>query len=130
MDPPTSAGRLSASFWFLLTIDRKQVYSAPVPVKAIYALAPPSEVFRKQSIRIETLSPRESFLELVKNTFNRRIVGSERLTRQLREMSRLVDHMPVQRLSIPRDLDRLPSFRDAIVEALNAHSLEAVGCAD
>ena len=114
----------------ILPLDRKQVYPAPVPVKAIYALAPPREVFRKQSIRIETLSPRESFLELVKNTFNRRIVDSGRLTRQLQEMSRLVDHLPVQRLSIPRDLDRLPLFREAIIEALNARSLEAVVCGD
>src|SRR5207247_5358252 len=100
----------------ILPLDRKQVYSEPVPVKAIYALAPPREIFRKQSIRMETLSPRESFLELVKNTFNRRIVDSGRLTRQLKEMSRLVDHMLVQRLSIPRDLDRHLLFRVAFLE--------------
>ena len=114
----------------ILPLDEKKSCSVPVPVKAIYALAPPRNVSRKQSIRFETLSPRESFLELVKNTFNRRIVNTGRLQRQLAQMSRLVSLLPVQRLSVPRDFDRLPSFRDAIVEALHEKHLEAELCAD
>src|SRR5262249_21148335 len=114
----------------ILPLDEKHSYSAPVPVKAIYALAPPRDVFRKQSLRFKTLSPRESFLELVKNTFNRRIVDAPRLKRQIEEISRLVTLVSVRRLSIPRDFGRLSSFRDAVIEELRDKRLEAVGCAD
>jgi len=89
--------------------------TTPVPLRAIYTLAPPREVSRKQAIRIETLSPREAFFELVKNTFNYRITATARLHRQFNEAAGLSAAMPVRRLFHPRDVNRLTDVRDAIL---------------
>ena len=115
----------------ILPLHGKQICSLPVPVRVVYALAPPLEVFPKQSIHFETLSIREGFLELVKNTFNYRIIDAGRLKRQLEQTSNVVTLLPVRRLSIPRDLDQLLSSRDAIVADLQAQQLEVAedaGC--
>ena len=103
----------------IIPLDSKQSCSYPLPVRVIYSLAPPSDISTTQSISIERLSPRDGFLELVKNTFNRRILDADRLTRQLTEDSRLAAILSARRLSIPRDLDRLPAVRDAILSDLN-----------
>jgi hypothetical protein len=100
----------------------------PVPLKAIYALTPPRQVFRKQPIRMFALSPRESFLELVKNTFNYRIIDPDRVERQFRAMSRLVDVIGVTKISYPRVLAQLPAVRDAILADLNTASGEVAIC--
>jgi hypothetical protein len=112
----------------IVPLHGKQICSAPALVKAIYSLAPPREVFAKQSIRFETLSIREGFLELVKNTFNYRIIDSGRLKRQLEQTSQLVALLPVRRMSVPRDLDQLPSSRDAIIADFQAQQLEMAEC--
>jgi len=104
----------------VLPLDRTLSSATPVPLKAIYALVPPREVFRKQPIRFETLSPRESFLELVKNTFNYRVVNSDRLERQFNETARVVSAMSVKKISYPRVLTQLPAVRDAILADLNS----------
>lgn len=88
------------------------------PIRAIYALASPRNVFRKQTIRIESLPPRDAFLELVKNTFNCRITAADRLQRQFTEAAHLAASISVRRLSHPRDLRRLPAVRDAIISDL------------
>jgi len=113
----------------ILPLHGRQICSLPVPVRVVYALAPPREVFPKQSIRFETLSIREGFLELVKNTFNYRVTDASRLKRQLEQTSHLVSLLPVRRLSIPRDLDQLPSSREAIVADLHPQQLEVAECA-
>jgi hypothetical protein len=92
----------------------------PTPLKAVYTLASPREVFRKQPVRIETLSPRSSFLELVKNTFNYRVVNSDRLERQFNETAGVVSVAPVKKISYPRVLNHLPAVRDAILADLNS----------
>jgi hypothetical protein len=116
----------------IVPLRREQACATPVPLGAIYAIAAPRQVFRKQAIRIETLSPREAFFELVKNTFNYRIVDGERLERQFIETEHLVDAAPVKKLSYPRALDRLPAVRDAILCDLcrEFEQEEAAICAD
>lgn len=100
----------------ILPLDTSRVRSTPAPLRAIYALSPPRTVFRKQSIQIERLSPREAFLALVKNTFNYRITDAQRLQRQFQHTSHLAGSVPVFRLAHPRSLDRLEAVRDRILE--------------
>ena len=103
----------------ILPLDRKQSYSKPVPLRAIYSLAGPREVFRKQRIRFDALSPRQAFFALVKNTFNPRIVDTDRLQRQFKQTAGLVSLVPVRKASFPRVISRLSSVRDAILCDLN-----------
>ena len=114
----------------ILPLDRQCSCSTPVPVKAIFALAPPREVFRKQSVRLKLLSPREAFFELVKNTFNYRITDVLRLQRQFFEASRLASLAPMRKLWIARNLSELPSARETILTELKPQQLEVLACAD
>ena len=63
----------------VIALEPHQRCLTPVPLGAIYALASPREVARKQRVRIETLSSRQAFVTLVANTFNYLIVGADRL---------------------------------------------------
>jgi hypothetical protein len=85
----------------------------PVPLRAVYVLAPPHEMRRR--IRIETLPVREAFLALVANTFNGLISDSDRLQRQVAEATRLIRAVPVRKLSHPRSLARLNEVREAVL---------------
>jgi hypothetical protein len=102
----------------IIPLDEKHRCSVPLPVAAVYSLAAPREAHRKQRVRIEPLSPREAFMALVKNTFNRRILDADRLTRQLAQTARLSDLLSMRKLTVPRDLDQLPSVRNAILSDL------------
>ncbi len=110
----------------ILPLSPHQSCAVPVPLAAIYSLTPPSEVAGAHAISIQVLSGRESFLALVKNTFNRRLVNSERLQRQLTAMTQLANLMPVKRLSYPRLLDRLSEVRTAIESDLRGDACEAM----
>ena len=111
-------------------LDRTQSSAIPVPVKAIYTLAGPRQVFRNQQINITVLSPRESFMELVKNTFNYRIVNPDRLQRQFEKTAEVVSMVPVKRISYPRVLADLPAVRDAILADLKSTNDERAACGD
>jgi hypothetical protein len=87
----------------------------PVPLRAVYVLAPPHEMRRQRRIRIETLPVREAFLALVANTFNGLIADSDRLQRQVAEATRLIRAVPVRKLSYPRSLAQLSEVREAVL---------------
>jgi hypothetical protein len=72
---------------------------------------------------IETLSPRETFVALVKGTFNRRLASAERLERQFGVMARLTDLIAVKTLSYPRVIDRLPEVREMVLSDLTHETL-------
>ena len=109
----------------ILPLEGHRICSVPVPVKAFYSLAGPREVFRKWDIRSEPLSPRQAFLELVKNTFNRRILDADRLQRMLDQTASLASLVPVRKLSFPRVWNQLPSIRETIISDLNRQALQA-----
>lgn len=102
----------------ILPIDPHRRSTAPVELRAMYSLAAPRDACRQESVRSETLTPREGFIELVKATFNRRLVGPERLARQFDVMTRLADRCPIRRLMYPRAIDRLQEVRDVVLTEL------------
>jgi hypothetical protein len=91
-----------------------------VPLKAIYVLPPPSASAGVEEISIRQLSPREAFIELIKNTYNPVITESQRLQDQFGLAARLSVRVPFKGLSYPRDLELLPSICEAILEDLHA----------
>jgi hypothetical protein len=66
-------------------------------------------------IRIETLAGREAFMSLVGHTFNRYLADPERLRRQLVEMTRVLNAVPVKRIVYPPVFERLGDVRDALL---------------
>ena len=93
-------------------------HSGSAPLLALYVLSPPREVHRKQSIQLTSLSKKETFLELVRGTFNYLVTGSERLERQYTECLGVASRVPARRISYPRVLSMLPDVRRAIVSDL------------
>jgi hypothetical protein len=91
----------------------------PLPLACIYALCGPREVHRRGAIRIEPLTAREAFINIVANTFNSAVSGADRLQRQADAAIRLVRSVPVRKLFYPRVLSQLPAVRDAIIRDLD-----------
>jgi hypothetical protein len=112
----------------VLPLDRSRSSFAPVPLKGIYALLPPRSTVHRHAVRITALPPRESFLALVKNTFNYRIVNPGRLERQFEAATRVASIMTVKKISYPRILGRLPAVRDALLADLNSTEGRQAAC--
>ena len=108
----------------ILPLNSSKCCVKPVPLRGIYSIGAPSIASRKKAICIEPLSPREEFMELIKNTFNYRILDGARLARQFTATERLVAGATVRRLSYPRTLDQLSAVRDAILADLLRESTE------
>jgi hypothetical protein len=98
----------------ILPIGEHRRQGRPVALEAIYALAAPRDACRTPCVRVENLSPREAFLELLKGTFNRRLTNQPRLARQFDFAARLTDLVAVKKLTYPRAIDRLPEVREAV----------------
>jgi hypothetical protein len=108
----------------IIPLEPPQAVSRPLPLSAVYALASPDEARRTRYVEIEPLPKREAFMALVSSTFNYVIVDGDRLERQVAETTRLVDRIPVKKVSYPRGLGFLPSVRKAILADLkgSAHA--------
>jgi hypothetical protein len=112
----------------IITLEPHQRCLTPVPLGAIYALASPREVARKQRIRIDEMSSRQAFVALVANTFNYLIVGADRLHRQFHETARLAGAVPVKKLIYPRRHSSLPLVYEAILADLSRETSEVAPC--
>jgi hypothetical protein len=86
-----------------------------VPVKALYLLPYPRMNSRAARVRIESLSDRNAFLEVVGAAFNLIVSERERLANQFTFAMRLTASVPVRRLVYPRRLSALPAVCDAVV---------------
>lgn len=83
-------------------------------LRAIYVLADPESSGCGASVRIDHLSGREAFLEIVRGAFNLLVHHHRRLTNQFEFARRLVDTVPIRRLTYPRALSSLPAACDAV----------------
>ncbi len=63
----------------ILPLGAVRVTPAAIPLKALYTLAAPRKGTRRQAVSITVLPPRESFMALVKNTFNSRVAPLRRV---------------------------------------------------
>jgi hypothetical protein len=99
----------------ILPIGEPRRCVTPVLLKAIYSLAAPREASRSAGVSVETLSLREAFVELVKATFNRRVVSAQRLERQFGVMAGLTGLVSLKKLTYPRSIDRLQEVREAVI---------------
>jgi hypothetical protein len=87
----------------------------PVPLCGIYALVPVDDGPVDGGIRIESLSPREAFIELVGATYNARVRKADRLRRQFSATDSVLKAAYVRRLIYPRSIRLLPDICGAIL---------------
>lgn len=90
-----------------------------VRLRSIYVLP---EDASSSDISIRRLSGRASFLPLVKNTFNTRVLNSLRLQQQFDFAGRLVSRVPIKQLLYPRQLNLLPRVTETILADLDTGS--------
>ena len=102
----------------IVPLGRHQAWTEAVPLKAIYALAPPATGAQRRKVSIGRLSARKALLELLRNTFNRAVTDSDRLERQFVWAAELASTVPIKLLSYPRILSALPTVRRAILADL------------
>jgi hypothetical protein len=102
----------------IVALDESRSCGSPVPLRRIYCLAVPRDACRQQGIGIQSLSPREAFVELIRGAFNRRLAGPKRLEQQFGIMARLSELVPVKRLVHPRAMTRLQEVRQRVLEDL------------
>ena len=102
----------------VLPLSADHRHSGSAPLRALYVLSPPREVHRKQAIQLTSLTTKETFIELVRGTFNFLITGSERLERQYTASLQVASRVPARRISYPRVLSMLPDVRKAILSDL------------
>jgi hypothetical protein len=99
----------------VIGLDAAQRCQIPIPLRVIYVLTPPEEMHRLRRVRTVQLSARKAFFALVENTFNHYITDPDRMGRQLAQTSRLINLVPVRKLSYPRSYARLREVREAIL---------------
>lgn len=104
----------------IAALDGSRACTEPVRLAAIYDLASPRDSCRQNTVTVEPLSPRSAFPLLLRSAFNRRTSGGARTARQFAFAARIVERVPVRRLTYPRRLDTLPDVRRALFVDFNA----------
>jgi len=107
----------------IIPLDQSQHCSDALPVGAIYALAPPSEI-QGTEVHLSSLSQRQAFLALLGSTFNRTILDSTRLRRQFETAQALANTLPIKNLSYPRSFDDLPAVLKLVVSEICGEKCE------
>jgi hypothetical protein len=102
----------------IVPLDQHQAWTEAVPLRAIYVLTPPATGAQRRKVTIRRLSARQALLVLLRNTFNRVLIDSDRLERQFSWAARLASTVPIKLLSYPRALSALPAVRRAILDDL------------
>lgn len=109
----------------ILSLDADRVESRPTPLAGVYVLPSPLDADRRHRIGFQTLSPREAFVALVTNTFNRRLTDTGRMGRQHAQTAALSRAVPVAAITYPRGIEHV----EELAEAILAHAASAVRAA-
>jgi hypothetical protein len=110
-----------------LSLDRRalQFETRSLPLKAIYILG---ERRSELAPIIEAISPRQSILELLANTFATNVLDSAMRAKEFETLGRLIPRVPVRRVIAHTEASRLPDLCRLIrenLERLNAHDSPA-----
>lgn len=116
---PAAAPMHASTSKLIVPLEGRQSCAEAVPIRAIYSVAAPRETCRLDAAVIEPVSARDRFLELVRGTFNRRLVDAARLQRQLGVMATVADCVPVKRLRYRRTVEQLHHVRAAVLADLD-----------
>jgi len=103
---------------FVFSLAANQICATPTPLAAIYVVAAPRKVYRKQRITIGALPPAKALISLLTFTHNHELTGRDRLVRQFDAASRLSEKVPIRSLSYPRVLSSLSEVKTAVLADL------------
>jgi hypothetical protein len=105
----------------IVPLEPHQVCARPMPLHALYVLEGVES--GAGGVSLTSLAGTQPLMELIRATFNRRLVNPDRLRQQFLYAQRLVSRIPIKRLTYPRGLDVLPQVREAILADVRAASV-------
>jgi hypothetical protein len=97
----------------VLVADGRTMNHQPMPIAALYVLAPPDP--DSDAISVSRLSARETCMEIVRNSFQLDVTDHQRAIQLLDAASEVAQQLPAFRLTYPRDHALLPQVRAAIL---------------
>ncbi|MFI5208205.1 MAG: hypothetical protein ACHQX4_09320 [Gemmatimonadales bacterium] len=97
----------------ILPLASQRTCGRQVPLAALYVLSNPRAASRR--IRIEPLRRGEALRAVIGHSFNTIVVDRDRLANQFVLGNRLIERVPVKRLTYPRSLAALPAVCDAVL---------------
>jgi hypothetical protein len=101
--------------------ERPESYSPdPKPLVRLYDIMNSPETDETSDITIEQLSPKDSFMALVRYAFRLDITDNNMLKRQFYFLRRIVSTVSIRRLIFPRDFTLLPAIQEAIFRDLES----------
>jgi len=86
-----------------------------VPLAAIYCVVGPEGARDAKRISIQALEAREALPEILYGTHRDRVVEPDRATNPFEAAKRIVETVPVRRLTYPWNLALLPDVRAAVL---------------
>ena len=92
---------------------RAKFAAAKLPFGVIYLFAPRSD--DQSAPRVEKISPREALLELVQNTYMNWVLDREQRAAEFDVLCRLVQHVPVRRITPHAKPENLAALCDLIL---------------
>ena len=104
----------------IIPLNAAQSATGAFPLKALYVLSDPGDARRQGTMRprIEPLSRKEAFLEVIRAAFNLIVIDKRRLTTQFALADQLSSSVPIGRLVYPRTFAALPEACDAVLADL------------
>lgn len=105
---------------------RLRFCEGPTPLARVYVLdGDSSHAGDTSEVRINPLSRREAFLELLKHSYRLDVRALPSLRDDFDRLARAANRMAIARLAFPRELARLGEVRDAIVRDLDRRVSDA-----
>jgi len=104
----------------IVPLKEEQRQSRPIPVRRFFAL---DSSRHGSEVSVDPVSGTGSLMEIVRATFNTRLVNPQRLRRQFLAAHTLTARIPVRRLTYPRRMDILDQVHRAILLDLHSASL-------
>jgi hypothetical protein len=111
--PPLAPMAHYSSKQRVLATEGYEMNHQPMPIAALYVLAPPDP--GSDAISVSRLSARETCIEIVRNSFQLDVTDHQRAMHLLEAASDVAQHLPAFRLTYPRDHALLPQVRAAIL---------------
>lgn len=103
-----------------VAIAADDLVAAPIPVAALFSLAPPAET---DDIRMTALPSGAACMDVIRNSFALDPVAPAPARARMEAASRFVAGVPCFTLSYPRDYQRLPEVHQAVLNAAFAADL-------
>jgi hypothetical protein len=101
-----------------------QFQSDPLPIGGVYLLA--DRKSEPHAPHVEPVSPLDSIMGLVANTYATRFLDTSMRAEELKELSQLVRRVPVRKIHSRRECFRLAMLCRMIVEDLRSYESEAL----